>query len=111
MVVKNVDEVEKERIIENGVENTIKQNILSVTDETPNFSMRRFTVGPGGYTFYHSHDYEHEVYILSGCGLLKTKTKVEKIREDMAILIMPNEIHQFVNDGDEPLVLLCIIPN
>ncbi|MFH1179934.1 MAG: cupin, partial [Candidatus Bathyarchaeota archaeon] len=34
-----------------------------------NFAMRRFEVEPGGYTPYHTHDWEHEVYVLEGEGV------------------------------------------
>ncbi|MBL7136419.1 MAG: cupin domain-containing protein [Candidatus Marinimicrobia bacterium] len=73
--------------------------------------MRRFIVEPGGFTFYHTHDFEHEVYILAGEGIARAKDIELKIKKDMAILVIPNEVHQFINNGNEDFVFLCIIPN
>ena len=111
MIIKDADSVEKEMITDAGVKGTVKQNLLSNIDKTPTFSMRRFTITPGGYTFHHTHDFEHEVYVLSGKGFIKAKDGDKRIAPGTAALIIPNEVHQFVNDGDEPLVFLCIIPN
>ena len=111
MIVKNVLDVKKEPVIEKGVDKVTKQVLLGPDDGTPNFTMRCFIVGPGGFTFYHTHDYEHEVYILAGEGIVRTKDAELKIKKDMAILVIPNEVHQFINNGNEDLVFLCIIPN
>ena len=111
MIIKNAYKVEKEIITDTGVKGTVKQNLLSNVDNTPTFSMRRFTITPGGFTFHHTHDFEHEIYVLSGKGYIKVKDGDRRITQGTAGLIMPNEVHQFVNDGDEPLVFLCIIPN
>ncbi|HEY5765719.1 MAG TPA: cupin domain-containing protein, partial [Candidatus Deferrimicrobiaceae bacterium] len=37
----------------------------------PTFTMRHFEVAPGGSTPYHSHPWEHEVYVLSGKGIAR----------------------------------------
>jgi len=111
MIIKNINDVEKEIVTGKGVQKVVKQNLISVADSAPNFTMRRFMVEPGGFTFYHTHDYEHEVYILAGEGIVRTKDAELKIKKDVAILVIPNEVHQFINNGNEDLVFLCIIPN
>jgi len=35
-----------------------------------NFAMRLFEVEPGGYTPYHKHPWEHEVFVLEGDGVV-----------------------------------------
>ena len=111
MIVKNVLDVKREPVIAKGVDKVTKQVLLGPDDGAPNFTMRRFIVEPSGFTFYHTHDFEHEVYILAGEGIVRTKDAELKIKKDMAILVIPNEIHQFINNGNEDLVFLCIIPN
>ncbi len=34
----------------------------------PNFAMRLFEMEPGGFSPLHSHDWEHEVFVLEGEG-------------------------------------------
>ena len=33
------------------------------------------------------------------------------MRTDDVIYVAPDELHQFRNVGDEPLVFLCLVPN
>lgn len=77
----------------------------------PNFAMRRFVVEPGGYTPRHNHAWEHEVYIVRGVGEVTHSGGVSTFGPDTAILIEPDETHQFRNTGVEPLEFLCIVPN
>lgn len=77
----------------------------------PNFAMRRFTVAPGGYTPLHRHEWEHEVYILSGEGVLATEEGEHPLSQDSACLVAPGEKHQFRCVGEEPLEFLCLVPN
>jgi quercetin dioxygenase-like cupin family protein len=77
----------------------------------PNFAMRRFIVEPGGHTPLHTHDWEHEVYIVRGCGEITHGDEVSDFAADTALLVEPGEEHQFRNTGDEPLEFLCLVPN
>ena len=110
MIINKVESVPKIDIIEDGVKGVVKQVLLGPDDGAPNFIMRQFTVEPGGYTFYHTHDFEHEIYVVSGCGVARSDRNEVPFSNETAILVKPNEIHQFVNNGSEPLVFLCLIP-
>ncbi|RKY58845.1 MAG: hypothetical protein DRP96_07880 [Candidatus Neomarinimicrobiota bacterium] len=110
MIIKKVESVSKVKVIDDGVKDVEKQVLLGPDDGVPNFIMRQFTVQPGGYTFYHTHDYEHEVYIVSGRGIARNDKNEVAIEKQNVILVTPNEVHQFVNNGTEPLVFLCLIP-
>jgi quercetin dioxygenase-like cupin family protein len=76
----------------------------------PNFAMRRFEVEPGGKTPYHTHEWEHEVYILEGSGVANNVNGEESFKKGDVFLVEPNEEHNFVNTGNETLVFLCMIP-
>jgi quercetin dioxygenase-like cupin family protein len=111
MIIKKCSEAPIEKIIEKGVSGVSKQMLLGPEDGAPTFAMRRFTVEPGGYTFYHTHDFEHEVYVLAGKGIARSDSGETEIIADTAVLVKPNDVHQFVNTGQDDLVFLCIIPN
>jgi quercetin dioxygenase-like cupin family protein len=76
----------------------------------PNFAMRSFTVEPGGYTPHHSHPWEHEVFILSGSGIILGEKGEEILKAGDVVYMPPNEKHQFRNSGSEDLSFLCLIP-
>ena len=44
--------------------------LLDERDGAPTFAMRQFEVAPGGHTPQHFHDYEHEVFVLEGTGVV-----------------------------------------
>ena len=78
---------------------------------TPTFAMREFEVAPGGYTPRHSHDYEHEVFVLEGDGVVFEGNEQHKFKAGDVIFVEPNEVHQFRNAGQSPMRFLCLIPN
>jgi len=84
--------------------------LISKPEGAPNFAMRLFTVEPGGYTPFHSHPWEHEVFILSGEGELVGENDTLPFKEGDAIFVKPLEYHQFKNTGDDDLRFICVIP-
>jgi quercetin dioxygenase-like cupin family protein len=87
------------------------QWLIDETRGAPNFSMRRFVIEPGGRTPFHGHAWEHEVFVLKGRGLLVTDAGEREIGPHEAILIEPNERHQFCALPDGTLEFLCMVPN
>jgi quercetin dioxygenase-like cupin family protein len=83
--------------------------ITSRKDDAPNFSMRLFKIGPGGYTNKHKHSYEHEVYILKGKGHVILDNEKLELESDSFFIIHPYELHQFYTE--EGLEFICVVPN
>lgn len=102
----------EEKVVEMpGAEKCKVRWLVGKEDGAENFSMRQFEVGVGGFTPKHSHDYEHEVYVLGGQGTVREGENLHDIKSGDVIFVKPNEVHQFVNTGDQPLNFLCLIPN
>ncbi|HEV2970600.1 MAG TPA: cupin domain-containing protein [Pirellulales bacterium] len=80
-------------------------------DGAPNFAMRQFEVAPGGHTPQHFHDYEHEVFVLEGAGVVLEDGREHPLHAGDVVFVKPNEVHQFRNTGSAPLKFLCLIPN
>ncbi|MEX0978346.1 MAG: cupin domain-containing protein [Pirellulales bacterium] len=85
--------------------------LVDASQGAPNFSMRQFEVSPGGYTPRHSHPYEHEVFVLSGQGVVLEGDVEHPLKAGDFVLVTPNEVHQFRNTGQAPLTFLCLVPN
>ena len=85
--------------------------LIGQKDGAPNFAMRMFEVDVDGHTPYHTHNYEHLVFILDGKGVLKTKDGEKPMSPWDAIYVDPNIEHQFINTGDTALKFLCSIPH
>lgn len=77
----------------------------------PTFTMRHFEVAPGGSTPYHSHPWEHEVYVLSGKGKARRKDGEREVGPGSFVYVPPDEEHNFENAGETPFTFLCVIPS
>ena len=84
--------------------------LINEKQGAPNFAMRRFEVEPGGFTPYHTHDWEHEVYVLEGNAIAVSKDGETPIGPGSVIFVEPGEEHNFKNLGQKNFVFLCLIP-
>jgi len=94
-----------------GAEGTSIQWLVDESRGAPTFAMRRFVVEAGGCTPSHQHPWEHVVYILSGEAEIHLADETVTVGPDTGVFIPPDDLHQFRNVGDEPLVFLCLVPN
>ena len=85
------------------VPGALKREVITEKDGAPNFAMRVIEVKPGGSSPSHSHPWEHEVFILSGQGVVKGEQGESQIEKESVVYIAPDEKHCFVNNGNEPL--------
>ncbi|QTA37519.1 cupin domain-containing protein [Thermosipho ferrireducens] len=107
MIVSKPENIEP-IIIDNG--NIEKRVLMGSNVGAQNFVMRLFTLKPGAKTPYHSHDWEHEIFVLEGTIEAVTNQKSYKAEKGNFIFVPSNEEHQFVNAGKEPAKFLCVIP-
>jgi quercetin dioxygenase-like cupin family protein len=108
MKVANYRRVEAQEVTEAaGV--TIRV-VIGEEDGAPNFTMRVLDVEPGAATPVHTHDWEHEVFVLAGKGSVYGGGEEASLREGDTVFVPSMEEHRFVNEGDEPLRFICAIP-
>ena len=88
----------------------VKREVINADDGAPNFCMRVFEVEPGSSTPSHSHAWEHEIYVLEGQGKAVSEQEETPVSKDSVIFIPPNEHHCIVNNGNEILRIICVIP-
>lgn len=58
----------------------------------------------------HAHNYEHEVFIISGTGKAFTPDTAADVKFGDFLFTRPNEEHGFENTGDDPFRFICVIP-
>jgi quercetin dioxygenase-like cupin family protein len=86
--------------------------VIDDKDGAPNFAMRVFELEPGSSSPFHNHDWEHEVFVLGGTGAVRDGSEgLTPIGEGDVLLVLPEETHQFVNQGEDTLRFVCLIPN
>lgn len=112
MKIKKLESIEKSRMAMDGAKDVWKQIPISKADGSPNFSVRVFTIEPGGHTPHHTHAFEHLNYIIDGEGVVRMQNGEERpVTKGDFVLVMPDEKHQYRNVlPDKPLVLICAVP-
>ncbi len=85
--------------------------LIGQEDGATNFCMRRFEIGPQGYTPKHSHDWEHEVFVLEGEGQVFIQDQWHPLTQGTAVYVPSNVEHQFKNDSTKSFAFLCLVPS
>jgi quercetin dioxygenase-like cupin family protein len=110
-MINHIEKIKADKIKGDGINNVLKQVLVSPNDGWENHVMRRFSLGETGFTPFHSHPWPHIIYILEGDGSIiieKTKTQV---KSGSIAFIPPDSMHQFKNAGEKNFIFLCIVPN
>ena len=108
--VSSVRETKIEDVHMDGVFDTRIQWLIDEKSGAKNFAMRRFVLAPGGVVNLHTHNWEHEVYILLGEGEVLTQEKNYEVKPGSVVYVEPDLPHGFKNTGSDEFVFLCMIP-
>jgi len=76
-----------------------------------NFCMRCFELSSNGHTPRHTHDWEHEIFIVFGKGAVYCNGEWKDIKQNDSIFIPNNEEHQIRNTDNNILKFICMIPS
>jgi quercetin dioxygenase-like cupin family protein len=110
MLIRRAEEMDGQPVAMEGAKAVSMRLMVGREDGAPTFAMRHFTVEAGGHTPRHSHNYEHEVYVLDGVARVEYDGDFHEVRGGDVLLVAPNRTHQFVNIGPQPLQFLCLVP-
>ncbi|MGD2039759.1 MAG: cupin domain-containing protein [Anaerolineae bacterium] len=92
------------------IEGVTMRVVIGPDDGAPFFNMRVFEVQPGHSSPHHSHWWEHEVFILSGEGVVKTEQGDRPVGHGTTVFVPGGEMHQFQNTGEDVLRFICLVP-
>jgi quercetin dioxygenase-like cupin family protein len=110
MIIDRAENVASTDVKEENIKGINMKVLIGTESGASNFVMRVFEVGPGGHTAYHTHPWEHEVYVLGGTGIVKQGDNHHTIKEDSFAFVPAGEEHQFINQGDTVLRFICVVP-
>lgn len=109
MLIRNIDEATLKPVQMPGVQGASMAVMVGREDGAPTFALRQFRVESNGFTPRHSHDYEHEVFILGGGGTVLLEGKERPVRSGDVVYVPASEEHQF-KAGAQGLRFLCLVP-
>ncbi len=110
MFVSNLRDFTAEQVVEGAREVKIRW-MINEEKGADNFVMRHFEIDPDGHTPLHTHPWEHEVFVLSGDGVVANGLDERTLKEGDVVFIPKGEKHQFKNSGKGQFTLLCMIPS
>jgi quercetin dioxygenase-like cupin family protein len=70
----NLHTVPAEHLTKKGAKNVKIQHLIDERHGSDRFALRLYVVEKGGHTPLDQHEYEHQVYVLSGRGFLRERT-------------------------------------
>jgi quercetin dioxygenase-like cupin family protein len=84
--------------------------VAGTAEGAPTFAMRVFEIQSGSSTPFHTHPWEHEVFVLAGEGILRCGGRETPLMEGDAVVVLPNEQHSFLGIGRGTLRVICVVP-
>ncbi len=85
--------------------------VVGKADGADNFCMRIIEVAPGGVIPPHRHPWEHEQFVHAGRGRVRHGEQWTGIGPGSVLFVPADAEHHIENIGDEPLVIVCLVPN
>ncbi len=112
VLIRNIDAVPRQPVQMEGVRGVSMSIMVGREDGAPHFALRQFLVEPGGNTPRHSHDYEHEVFVIAGSGTVLLAGAERPIRAGDVIYVPADQEHQFkaASGASGGLRFLCLVP-
>ena len=93
-----------EEITEAGAKGIKLRTVIGEKEEVPNFHMRIISFEKGGQSPNHSHDYEHELFVINGSGTVEVDGETIRLKPGDVMYVPPNANHCF--QTVEPMELL-----
>jgi len=84
-----------EDMSEAGAKGVKLRTVLGEKDGVPNFYMRTISFGQGGRSPNHSHDYEHELFVINGSGTAEVDGESIHLKPGDVMYIPANVNHCF----------------
>ena len=106
MKIQNYRHVEGQEVVP-GV---VMRVVAGPAEGAPTFVMRVFEIQPGSAIPSHNHPWEHELFVVSGEGTFISDNSSTPIKDGDAIMVLPDEMHNFTNTGDDILRIICVVP-
>jgi len=111
MPIRKYADIKEVPLAMDGAVGVSKKVPIGKPEGWADYTLRVFTIAPGGHTPKHQHGWEHVNYVISGKGrLMMAGTEHEVVEKDFAF-VPPNTVHQFRNPYDQDFEFICIVPD
>ena len=98
------------RFLEEGSHNVKMKQLIGHEDGARKTAMHELSIGKGGYSAKHRHEWDHQLVVTEGRGLAILNGKKIPLRPGVVLLVQSNEEHQFLQRGNKPLRFVTVTP-
>ncbi len=98
------------RFGEIGSARVVMKQLVGKEDGAEKTSLHEIRFQKGGHTSVHRHDWQHQMLVASGRGVLLTGGKEVPLKAGDVLVIGRGEDHGFEQRGRAPLVVLTVTP-
>jgi N,N-dimethyltransferase len=112
MKIVNAKDVPTDIVREPGAKHVVIRRVIDTPDGADRFLMSIFELAPNGATPPHHHEWEHEIYVLSGSLRveLPSANQAYALRQGDVVFIPRGEAHGLATGPDERAELLLVAP-
>jgi quercetin dioxygenase-like cupin family protein len=111
MYVINFKEKEETPVDLAGSKNTMVRWLVGRRTGAKTYAMRHFDIKPGGIIPLHSHDEEHEIFVLEGEAKVLGDMEGLVAKKDDVVFVPSNIPHGYDNtEGTQSFRFICVIP-
>ena len=112
MYVTHVSQVPETSIaaLSSGDRRATVRWVIGEEQGAPNFEMRLFHLDDGMSTEWHSHPWEHEVFVVAGRGSVRGEGGDTPLQPGSVVFVPAGERHQFLSAPDHAMEFICVVP-
>jgi len=90
-----------------GLGGLVKRLVHPTTVGSINLGVSICYLNPGEQIVRHSHPNEEAYFVIRGTATMYLDGEEFRLEPNMSVYIPPGREHGQINDGDEPLVIVC----
>jgi len=110
MYTNNIKNVKVEDVDMEGARNAKIQWLITKDHGAQNFAMRRFILEKDAVIPKHQHPWEHEIFVLSGSGIVGAGNEEKELGPGDFAFIPPDVPHWYRKTSKDDWIFICIIP-
>ena len=106
----NIRSLKAVRFGEIGATRVLMKQLVGKEDGAEKTALHEIRIQKGGRTSIHSHNWQHQICVTSGRGILVMEEKETPLRTGDILVVGRGESHGFEQRGAAPFVFLTVTP-
>ena len=106
----NIRSLKSVRFGEIGAHRVLMKQLVGKEDGAEKTALHEIRIQKGGRTSVHRHNWQHQIYVTWGRGLLVAGDKRVPLKAGDVLVVGRGEEHGFEQRGNAPFVFLTVTP-